>query len=280
MITSTPQIPRSIHLGICLAIGPFVALVCGAALAQKGSGAKDDETERVESFRAEFVRGPDIGIWFARNTDRGLFVMDVATSGAISKAGILEGDRILSVNDQKVATEREFIRSLFAEPTRLRTAKVAILRDGKEPTLVLSPFRLIEELLVATGEPFDQLGLVLDDRHKGQIIVAKVTALSPAFYAGLRAGDEIVTFERTQLTGPEEFARLVLAFKPGFATLSINRGTRQRYVELEIPKVIEGRVVHPALSRTRNAPPKQRTDPGGLSPGGEVPHDPKPVPPM
>src|SRR5262245_60254798 len=107
---------RGSPFGLVLMIGLATLFMGDIALGQRGSGAKDDETERIESFRAEFVRGPDIGIWFARNTDRGLVVMDVASTGAISKAGFLEGDRILAVNDQKVATEREFIRSLFAEP--------------------------------------------------------------------------------------------------------------------------------------------------------------------
>lgn len=246
-------LPRLIHLGIYLAIG----LMGNAALAQKGSGAKDDETERVESFRAEFVRGPDIGLWFSRNTDRGLIVSDVATSGAISKAGFKEGDRIVGVNDSRVATEREFLSSIFAEPVRLRTVKVIISRDEKEQFLVVSPFRLIEELLALSGEPFEQLGLVLDDRHRGKVVVAKVLPRLPAFYAGLRAGDEIITFEKSQLTGPDELARLVLAFKPGFATLSISRGDRQRKVELEIPKLTEGRAVHPALAREpKPLPPK------------------------
>lgn len=268
------NIVTSSFLPLLAAAALGVAQTPSSALAQ--ASRPDPAVERIESFRADFVRGPDIGLWFQRRTDRGLIVADVATSGAITKAGFQEGDRILAVSDDKVSTEVEFIQSVFAEPARLRTVKVLVSREGKEFVVVLSPFRLIEELLAASPETLESLGIVLDERQPKKVVLERVFPRSPAFYAGLRRGDEILTFEGTPLSDHKEFAKLVLAMKPGIATISAKRGEKERFIELEIPKVPDNQIVHPALGRKPASPVKPRTDPGAISPGGEVPRDPKP----
>lgn len=240
--------------------------------AQAPGTTPDPETERIEAFRADFVRAPDIGLWFQRRADRGLIVDDVATSGAIAKAGFMEGDRILAVNDQKVATEVEFIRSIFAEPVRLRPVKIRVIRDQRELVLVVAPFRLIEELIAVSGEPLEPLGIVLDQKRSQQVVVAKVMLRSPAFHAGLRPGDEILSIDRIPLTERDHFARLILALKPGaVATLSVQRGERERFIELEMPHVPERKIIQPPIGKKPDVSGKQRVDPGGVSPGGEVP---------
>lgn len=268
--------------------------------AQAPATTPDPATERVEAFRADFLRAPDFGLWFQRRVDRGLIVADVATSGAISKVCFEEGDRILAVNDQKVATEVEFVRSIFVEPVRLRPVKIRVVRDNRELVLVVFPFRLIEELIAASGEPLEPLGIVLQQDLPHQVVVAKVLPRSPAYYAGLRAGDEVLKFERTALTEQDHLARLILTVKPGaIVTLAVQRGERERFLELEIPGLANERIVQPGqgknseITRKHGKDPgglspggevpagtkRKRVDPGGVSPGGDVPRDPKPVPP-
>lgn len=265
-IQSWRGVPLSVALSLSVASSPLVGLS-----QRKTSPDPDPANERIESFRAEFVRAPDIGLWFLRRVDRGLIVADVAADGAISKVGFEEGDQILAVNDQKVTTELDFMRSLFAEPVRLRPVKIRVIRDKRELVLVVSPFRLIEELIVSIGEPLEPLGIKLDPRLPEQAVVSKVLPRSPAFYAGLRTGDEIVSFERIPITEPDQFTQLVLARKPGFVSLRVRRGERERFVELEIPSFVRGHIVQPDNGKKPAGPGKQRVDPGGVSPGGEVP---------
>jgi S1-C subfamily serine protease len=199
-------------------------VMCPGTSGQEATKARRDPLkELIDSFRPEFVRAPDIGLWFFRAGDRELIVSDVAAEGVITRAGFQEGDRLVSVNGHRVATETDFIRSVFSESTRDRGVKVIVLRDDKEQVLNVHPALLIEELSVARGEPLEPMGIILDDRERDQVLVWKVLPYSPAFYAGLHAGDKITACDGQQLPTPTEFSRLVYLKRTPSVTLDVLR---------------------------------------------------------
>lgn len=185
-------------------------------------------------FHAEDVRPADIGLWFDGSSSDGLVIADVATTGAIANLGFHEGDRIFSVNGHKVTREDDFIYYLFAPSTRDQRVKVIVFRDGSEEVIDVQPRVLMEQYTTVQHDPMEQFGVVLDDRYDDRLIVWRVLPRTPAFYAGIRAGDVITTFEGQNVTTPDQFTALIGKVDPGRVRVGVNRNraTRQFYIDM------------------------------------------------
>lgn len=189
--------------------------------------------------RPENMRSADIGIWFGRANNEGLLVTDVNTTGAIANAGFHEGDRIVSINGQRVAREVDFMRHAFASNARNEKVKVIILRDAKEEEIWLEPQVFIQEVSAASNNPVEDLGLILDDRVSDRLIVWRVVPRSPAFFGGVRAGDEIVKFEGQGVEKPSDLAAVVEKTNSGTATIEVKRNDREREIELDLTASVD-----------------------------------------
>ena len=66
--------------------------------------------------------------------DEGIYVAQVVSGGAASKAGIKEGDVIVKLDDQKITTYKSFLTALYSKKAG-DTVKVTVNRDGSEKTL-------------------------------------------------------------------------------------------------------------------------------------------------
>lgn len=160
---------------------------------------RDDRNDRETGvnagarFSAQGTRGADIGLWFERDTTKGLVIADVATRGAIAKLGFREGDRIVSINGRKVTREDDFVTYLFADDVRNEKIKVIVIRDGREEVIIVEPAVFVEELSYVENDPLEHFGVIVDDRYNDRIVVWRVVPRSPAYYAGIRAGDVIVS---------------------------------------------------------------------------------------
>lgn len=121
-----------------------------------------------------------------------------------AKAGILEGDRIISVNDKPVKSWMDVQEyTIFA---RSNTVAVVASRAGKQSTYYL-PTKISEiiGLKVLNLDPVE---------HP---VVNFVDADSPAAKAGLKAGDEFVSFGGVPVLGQEQLVGLI-SKRPGEAT--------------------------------------------------------------
>lgn len=186
---------------------------------------RDARTEALRNLRTA-----DLGLWFNNNTSvKGLVISDVAVEGAIAKAGFKEGDRIVSINSQPVATQEEFMRLLLAENLREQQATIVVMREGKEQSISLNAALLVHEM--ATHDPLWRSGIVLDDKDPNRVVVLKVYPRTPAFYAGLRSGD-VITGVRGQRIS--RIADLVQGFASGTGNigLQVNRANRDRDLEI------------------------------------------------
>jgi hypothetical protein len=164
-------------------------------------------------------------------------IADIAAQGAIAKVGFQEGDRIVSINGMPVRTEREFLRYLWADDIRTERVKVIVFRGGREQILYIQPSLIIEE--VVTYDPLWHYGLVIDDRYPDRIVVLRVYPRTPAYYAGLRAGDVIVNLGGRRVATVTEFTR-ALSSAEGQLDLQVSRGNRTRELALDTSAVAEG----------------------------------------
>jgi len=212
---------------------------------ETAQGARKDARETTSDVRATArdarrdargealrnLRAADLGLWFNRNTSvKGLVISDIASEGAIAKAGFKEGDRIVSVNNQPVATQEEFMRLLLAEDLRDRHTTIVVMRDGKEQNISVNAGLLVHEM--ALHDPLWRSGIVLDDKDPNRVVVLKVYPRTPAFYAGLRAGD-VITGVRGQRIGRIADVVQSLISGNGNIGLQVNRGNRTRDLEID-----------------------------------------------
>jgi C-terminal processing protease CtpA/Prc len=197
------------------------------------SSRSDKESSQDRSSRRGKMRGPDIGLWFNRSSHDALVISDVSSRGAIAKAGFHEGDRIVSVNGHRVTREEEFLQYLLHGDAR--RVKVIVLRDNREETMYVEPAVLTEEYEYTDVDPLERFGVTLDDRYNDRIVVWRVIPRSPAYYAGFRPGDVIVTFGGRPYRSRTDFETGARDWKPGDADVQIRRGDRQRDLTIEIP---------------------------------------------
>jgi C-terminal processing protease CtpA/Prc len=191
------------------------------------------DSQASSEFRVDSVRSADFGLWFDRDSDDGLVINDIGT-GVISRWGFREGDRIYSVNGVRVDGERDFVNTLFDNRWRNQRVNVVIYRHGRPWTVYVHPSQLVTEYNTVAYDPLDAYGLVLDDRYDDYVVVWRVIPRSPAYYAGLRAGDVITTFDGRRLTGRDDFVRFIGQDGLDSVRLDISRNRQARRVDLDL----------------------------------------------
>jgi C-terminal processing protease CtpA/Prc len=201
--------------------------------ADNRSGRSDQDRLRDKSERSD-RRGPDIGLWFNRSTRDGLVISDVDTKGPIAKFGFHEGDRIVSVHGHRVTSEADFIRFLLHSD--VDRVKVIVIRDGHEETIIVDPAVFVEEREYADVDPLERFGIILDDRYDDRIVVWRVIPRSPAYYAGFRPGDVIITFGDHPYRSRTEFEKGVVGWKTGEVNVQVRRGDRTRDLSADVPR--------------------------------------------
>ena len=208
----------------------------------------DDRSTRTDqsllrdqsSSRRDEMRGPDMGLWFNRSSRDGLVIADVAPRGAIAKLGFREGDRIVSVNGRRVASEPDFMDFVFN--SNAQRVDVVVFRDGHEHTIVVEPAVLTAEPEVIELNPLERFGIILDDRYDDRIVVWRVIPRSPAYYAGFRPGDVIASFSGQPYRTRTEFETSVGTWNPGEANVQVHRGDRTRQLWVDVPVFDRGPV--------------------------------------
>jgi C-terminal processing protease CtpA/Prc len=205
-----------------------------ADIRQDAREARRDLREARREFRAERLRSGDLGLWI-RNAANRLLVSDVAGRGAIAQAGLKEGDQIISVNGQHVATEREFIDRLFANQDYAQPVPVVISRNGQQQTIQITPKTFVDEYMVADANSLHEYGIIIDDSVPDHLRVKAVIPRSPAYYAGVRSGDDITSFRGQRVNAIADLVRGIVNAAGSSAPLEVNRNNQSRELEIEIP---------------------------------------------
>jgi len=225
--------------------------------------ARRDVRGARREFIASRIRSGDLGLFVRRMTD-GLTVTDVASSGAISQSGLKEGDEIVSINGQAVTTEREFVDQLFGNQQANQPAQVIVKRNGKQMTLAVQTKPFIDEHLNSDDRLHDY-GLILDQSDPNHVKVQAVMPRSPAFYAGVKSGDQITGVSGQRITRLADFIKQLAAANTSTAQLDVNRNNQQRQLEIDVPGHYQAEQPRTALRpnlQDPNATGQQRPAPG------------------
>jgi len=146
----------------------------------------------------------------------------VKPGSAEAKLGIRPGDRIVAVNGKPVASWEDVGMTVAMAPTN--DLPVTIERDGVRSTFWLS------------AKPNPQLGLkMLDLEPSDHPVVKELVKGDPAEKAGLKPGDEILSFNAVPVMGQEQLVTLIRARAEKPSRIEIKRGN-QHLALLVTPK--------------------------------------------
>jgi PDZ domain len=194
---------------------------------------RDSTARQYTANRPSDLRAPDMGLWFNRSSRDSLVISDVSSRGPIARLGFREGDRVVSVNGHRVAREADFIDYLLgADRDRV---EVIVNRNGRDETIWVEPAQFTQDDSYQQVEPIEQFGVILDDRYDDRIVVWRVIPRSPAFYAGIREGDVIATFDGQPYRSRAEFEKSAGNWRTGEAQLQVRRGDRNRDLTVDVP---------------------------------------------
>lgn len=222
--------------------------------------ARRDARIARRQFIASRIRSGDLGLWLRRAAN-GLMVSDIANSGAISQSGLKEGDEIVSVNGQPVNSERDFVDELFANHESNKPVQVVVNRKGQRQTLTIQPQQFVDEH-VSRDDRLHDYGLILDESNPNRVKVQAVVPRSPAFYAGVRSGDEITAVRGQRITALADLLKqLANLGNSGTAAVEVNRNNQARQLDIEIPDERIATEQQPGEARTALKPATGSTAP-------------------
>lgn len=182
---------------------------------------------------------------------RGALINEVTADGPAARAGLKNGDAILSVNGSKIADSRDLARRIAALSPDA-TADVVVLRGGKEQQVavklgnfkdangpVTTPAKA-ESPKSSTPTDIESLGLKLSaSKGRDGVQIVDVDSGSDAAQKGLRAGDTIVEVSNQPVSSIEDISKGVTeATKLGRRALllRVRSGDQMRFVAVQIKK--------------------------------------------
>jgi S1-C subfamily serine protease len=153
----------------------------------------------------------------------GVLVSDVQKDGPAAKAGLKQGDVIVSVDDREMDSTGR-LRNTVASAGAGKSVSVDVIRDGKKLNLQVKLGELSGQSDATAASPTSAQGSSLDgltlenlnDQTRGQfriaesvqsgVVVAGVKPSSDAASSGLRPGDVILELNRNPVKSVSAFA--------------------------------------------------------------------------
>lgn len=218
------------------------AIPLGGYVKMAGENPDDPRTGRPDEFLSKtkwqrfqiLIMGPAMNILLAvvvmagvlmRGAQIPAFQSKAPVVGAIvmgeaaEKAGIMPGDRIVSVAGREVNTWEQFFIAVSTRPNR--ETPIVVLRNGKEFTVSVTPRSQTRFELGDIG--------VLPDVHPN---VQSVLPGSPAERAGLRPSDVILAIDGSRVTIPRDLIDAISKKPDTAVTLTIARNGVQQDLKL------------------------------------------------
>ena len=180
---------------------------------------------------------PDLARAFNIPASQGAVIAEVSPRSAAARAGLREGDVVLSINGRPVR-DGSALRNAIGLLEVGEAVRLDILRDGKPLTLdakvgEYAPARAEGEMIDPrlAGATLEEIGVNSPLAGKVQgVLIAELESRSPAARAGLRQGDVILAVNQQRVASPADLRPLIAA---GDALLiNLLRGRQEVMLEL------------------------------------------------
>jgi membrane-associated protease RseP (regulator of RpoE activity) len=195
-----------------------------AADSQFGRANLDARTGRD---RHQDLRG---GIQFGTAPGRGLMIDHIEQNSFYHTSGFRRGDVIVSIHNQPVRSDADFMRLLVLEPGR--RVPVVVLRGGRHETIFVEyPNDVARDNRAFSNQPYQAnrqyqanrsyqsngayLGVNFDPQARDAAVVLSVNPGSPAQEAGLQAGDIVLMINGQEVRTYPDAIGMVRTMRPG-----------------------------------------------------------------
>ena len=178
---------------------------------------------------------------------RGVLMSEVNEDTPAEKAGLREGDIVLTVDGKNVDSISQ-LRNKISLAGVGHSADLLILRDGKEKKLTVELGEMPKDLNTAATPQEDRMseeglegvkvselsdrvreGLSLDENVKG-VAVAEVERTSNAWHRGLRQGDVIIEVAQKKCENIDDYEELTAKDTGRPVLLKVQRGEQTRLI--------------------------------------------------
>ncbi len=174
--------------------------------------------------------------YFGLPKKEGVLVVSVVQGGPADRAGIREGDVILSFNGHPIRDLQDLLRYV-GEVSPGSKVEVELLRNGRRMTLTLVVGKQGEGFVnprVAKGKgsggrgeevsgPVDVKGMVLQDTGSG-VVVVDVKPNSPAQRAGIKKGDKVLRINSYEIRSLSDVLEIPEEEREGNILVKTGRG--------------------------------------------------------
>ena len=170
----------------------------------------------------------DMAEYYGIEDKKGVFVADVFEGDPADMAGIKAKDIILEVNGEEIKTSRQ-LTGMIARISVGDSAKIKILRDGKEKTVTVKIAKRTEDKLAVRARPKEQaeeFGIRVSDLkpeimqqfnmdETSGVIVTHVESGSKGDDAGVRVGDIIKEINRQSVKNTGDYQAILKQLSSG-----------------------------------------------------------------
>ncbi len=182
---------------------------------------------------------PELAKAFGIKETRGAVIAKTMQDSPAEKAGLKSGDVVTSINGKAVSSSAE-LRNIFGLLQVGETAALDVIRDGKPRVIKVVIAEPVQASLdgqrlnpVLQGASF---GVIAEDspdfgRIEG-VPVLSVEPGTPAWRAGLRKGDVIVSINRQPVTNLEELRQAVKGAQRGLL-INLRRGNGALFILIQ-----------------------------------------------
>ncbi|HYA15450.1 MAG TPA: DegQ family serine endoprotease [Syntrophales bacterium] len=188
----------------------------------------------------------DLAESFGMKEPQGALVADVVPGSPAEKAGIKQGDIILSFDGKKINTSSD-LPWIVADTPVGKTINVKLIRQGKEMDIKVTVVEMTEQRTASQmGTPSQSLGLAVDNikpqwrkqfniKAQSGVVVIRVAPDSPADDAGIEPGDVIREVNKKVIRNLSDFKKAVAQIKEDEAVVFLmNRGNQSFYISMKI----------------------------------------------
>jgi serine protease Do len=192
---------------------------------------------------------PEMAEYYNIEGKKGVFVADVFEGDPADKAGIRPKDIILAVNGEKITTSRQLTGIIAKIPVN-DSAKIKILRNGREKTVKVTIAKRPEERLASRGRPpaqTEEFGIRVSDLtpeiseqlnidETSGVVVTQVASGSKGDDADVRAGDIIKEINRQPVKNAAEYKAILGQIESGEA---VNLFIRRKNAGFLVAKLVK-----------------------------------------